>query len=193
MSMNYYLLLPIKPSFIKELKDLEDELSYNRERVLTLSTTLYDLKEEAQKYKIHLGKYSSGWSFLWDHNDFKYYEPTLASIKKFIIDNNAIIVDECGEKFNWEDFITNELGELLYTYIPKEGEDKNKVRFSHREYYNYKLRYRDNNNNYFSSVSYNKELLSKMKKFAKDGFVDTEFAEFHTKEGLRFATYTDFR
>ena len=28
--------------------------------------------------------------------------------------------------------------------------------------------------------------------YAKNGFVDEEFQEFHSKDGLRFATYTNF-
>lgn len=61
--------------------------------------------------EIHIGKSSRGWQFLWDHNDCKYYQPTMASIEKFVTEQcGGIVIDEYGDKFTWEEFLTKELG-----------------------------------------------------------------------------------
>ena len=61
--------------------------------------------------EIHIGKSSMGWQFLWDHNNCKYYQPTMASITKFVTEQcDGIVIDEYGSKFTWEEFLTKKLG-----------------------------------------------------------------------------------
>ncbi len=52
--------------------------------------------------KIHLGKRSSGWKFLWNFNDNKYYK-TGEELFKFI--RSGRVVNEYGEEINQEEFI----------------------------------------------------------------------------------------
>jgi hypothetical protein len=51
---------------------------------------------------IHLGKRSSGWKFLWNWNDSKYYK-TKEELFEFI--KSGRVVDEYGELMNQEEFI----------------------------------------------------------------------------------------
>ena len=52
--------------------------------------------------KIHIGKRSSGWKFLWNFNDDKYYS-NKEQLFKFI--RSGRIVDEYGELQDTEEFI----------------------------------------------------------------------------------------
>lgn len=75
-------------------------------------TTIKLLKEE--KYdelvefinencsKIHIGKQSCGWQFIFNYNNFKYYDLNRKSINEFLSKNE--IVDEYGNKISIEDF-----------------------------------------------------------------------------------------
>ena len=51
---------------------------------------------------IHLGKRSSGWKFLWNWNDSKYYK-TKEELFEFI--RSGRVVDEYGEQMDQEEFI----------------------------------------------------------------------------------------
>lgn len=52
---------------------------------------------------VHLGKRSSGWKFIWNWNDGKYYK-TKDQLFKFI--RSGRVVDEYGHQMNVEEFIT---------------------------------------------------------------------------------------
>ena len=52
---------------------------------------------------VHLGKRSSGWKFIWNWNDGKYYK-TKEQLFKFI--RSGRVVDEYGHQINVEEFIT---------------------------------------------------------------------------------------
>jgi len=51
---------------------------------------------------VHLGKRSSGWKFLWNWNDSKYYK-TKEELFNFI--RSGRVVDEYGQQINQEEFI----------------------------------------------------------------------------------------
>lgn len=53
--------------------------------------------------KIHIGKASAGWKFLWDANYFNYFEPNKESILEWLKD--GIIIDEYGEIYSYERFM----------------------------------------------------------------------------------------
>lgn len=55
-----------------------------------------------------------GGAFCWSTNNLKYYEPTLVSIKSFIINNSATIVDKFGKSYDWYRFIKEELAYCLH-------------------------------------------------------------------------------
>jgi len=52
--------------------------------------------------KVHLGKRSGGWKFLWNWNDKKYYK-TKEELFKFI--KSGRVVDEYGHQMNDDEFI----------------------------------------------------------------------------------------
>lgn len=95
----------------KKLKDYFNDNNY---------IDKYDIKEyhemlkELQPVIVHLGKRSWGWQFLWNHNNEKYYEKTLQSIKEFLDEDNGFIIDEYGERFTTDQFLNEEIGEAMY-------------------------------------------------------------------------------
>jgi len=52
--------------------------------------------------KIHIGKQSGGWKFLWNSNDFKYYE-TKEDLFRFLKSNK--IYSEYGDRLSYQEFI----------------------------------------------------------------------------------------
>lgn len=60
---------------------------------------------------IHIGKRSYGWKFLWDANNFKYFEPNRKSLMKFL--KSGTIKDEYGEEFTLDEFMKKEIGNFL--------------------------------------------------------------------------------
>lgn len=177
MGTNFYLRLPVKERTVNKLKDLTAKLEDAKLYDYDIKEEMYEIISEYEDYEIHLGKRSCGWSFCWDANNLKYYLPTIQSINEWL--DKGVIVDEYNEKFTKEQFWNDEIGDCLYTI---EG------RFdSHRTYRNT----HPNENYYYNPVT-SKEDEEKFKPYAKDGYVDCAATEFHTPEGLRFVTYTDF-
>lgn len=74
----------------------------------------YEMLNELRPVKVHLGKRSWGWQFLWNHNNEQYYKKTLQSIKEFLDEDNGFIIDEYGERFTTEQFLNEEIGEAMY-------------------------------------------------------------------------------
>lgn len=198
MGTNFYVRIPLKPREKKELKNILNNKLYkaitegyfeDEDEVKSPTSLFYEIEEQYIKPKlVHLGKRSYGWSFFWDLNDMKYFEPTLQSIKKFIDDNNGIIEDEYGDKFSWNKFISDEIGPAMYTN-PEPGSNpynKDSCYLSHRLY----AKRGGSSYNYYPEID--SKLIDQVTPFAKDGFVDTQYGEFHTKAGLRFSLYTDF-
>lgn len=62
--------------------------------------------------RVHLGKRSHGWQFLWDYHDGRYFKANLESIMEYLKDK--IIVDEYGEVFSLDQFLDDEIGYCLY-------------------------------------------------------------------------------
>ena len=54
--------------------------------------------------RIHIGKSSCGWKFLFNYNNFKYYEPTRDSINNFLSNEDIKIVDEYGRDITLDKF-----------------------------------------------------------------------------------------
>lgn len=90
--------------------------------------------------KIHIGKRSSGWKFLWNFNDDKYYS-NKEQLFKFI--RSGRIVDEYGELQDTEEFIKMALewGQPDGKIVNKEYFDQQEKRgfrssqFSSKDYY----------------------------------------------------------
>ncbi len=64
-----------------------------------------DKFEEVEKLipvQIHLGKLSTGWQFLFNHNNWKYFTSEKSSLEDFL--NDCEITDEFGEKLTTLEF-----------------------------------------------------------------------------------------
>lgn len=107
MGTNFYARIIPKKEDIKRVHRIIDGY-------LTGNTFEIDddiLKDAVQK--IHLGKRSSGWQFLWQANP-KYYQDNLESIKEFLSQDDVIIYNEYEERFTLEKFLDEEIGYCLY-------------------------------------------------------------------------------
>ena len=205
MGTNFYAVLPVKKRTTNKLRELADKL--DAVQYIDAEGEMYDIIRDLKCHEIHLGKRSYGWAFLWDANDLKYYEPTLASIKKFIDDNHAKIIDEYGEEFTWDQFINDEIKHCLHPSIKpimtvdelkETGYDNDRIKYIKENYFDKNLPYYQ----YCTSETYNKMHsgsfdscnwgISKFIKYAMNGMISRKHSDFVTKEGLRFALFTDF-
>lgn len=207
MGTNFYAVIPMKKhnkrvlKFLKHLQTHSDEGDYD----------IYKFQEQingiTKGKKIHLGKRSDNLSFYWDANELKYYKPSLKSIHKWIENNNAIIEDEYEKKYSWDEFLNKEIGKCLYTskaiksikelpndmdfdtikYIKETYLDKNLPYFQYCSNRTYHIMH-PNKSFYYNNYNSHSDFTH----YAKNKFVDKEYCEFHSKDGLRFATYTDF-
>lgn len=205
MGTNFYAVLPVKKRTTNKLRKLASKL--DTQQFINLEDEMYDIHQDLKCYKVHLGKRSYGWAFLWDANDLKYYEPTLASIKKFIDDNHAKIIDEYGEEFTWDQFINDEIKHCLHPSIKpimtvdelkETGYNNDRIKYIKENYFDKNLPYYQ----YCTSETYDKMHsgsfdscnwnISKFIKYAMNGMISRKHSDFVTKEGLRFALFTDF-
>lgn len=126
MGMNYYCRrIPEKEDkkklyeFIETFPNKDELLKMADENRLEELKYLFNdaeyefphIYEEIRK-KVHLGKNSYGWQFLWASNP-DFYENTLESIKKFATQPGWEIVNEENEVFTWPEFIER-IGNKLY-------------------------------------------------------------------------------
>lgn len=209
MGTNFYAILPIKKRTTNKLRELADKLDASQN--INIDNELHNIQEELKDHEIHLGKRSFGWAFLWDHNNLKYYEPTLESIKKFIDDNNVKIVDEYDKEFTWDEFINDEIAKCLYPsikpittveeleeecinidlieYIKENYLSKNRPYYRYYTSKTYHKIHPDEFRTWFDGYrNYDKRLV----KYAKNGVIDNNYSDFITKEDLRFALFTNF-
>ena len=119
MGTNFYLRRKIPDQKIYELCNMMWDGKYEAVRNFLSSEDSSD---------IHIGKRSYGWRFLWDHNNFKYFDPTVESIHEFL--KSGWIVDEYDEVFTFDQFLEDEIkynlenGIILREhYIAEKGED----------------------------------------------------------------------
>jgi hypothetical protein len=139
MGTNFYKVL--KPKYTKkqkaeivkkineQTKKLKEYLNNNYIDEYSIED-YYEMLNEFRPVRVHLGKRSCGWQFLWNHNNEQYYKKTLQSIREFLDADNGFIVDEYGERFTTEQFLNEEIGEAMYNdpekYINGPQYDKGK-------------------------------------------------------------------
>lgn len=102
-------------SIKKEMLDEIDRGNFHRVyRILENYT--YDITSKlSEEYpKIHIGKRSGGWQFLWRWHDGKYWGTTLESIRKFLSQPDIIIFDENGDRFTVDEFLDDEIKDSIY-------------------------------------------------------------------------------
>ena len=124
MGTNFYAKIPKKSrekeKFLKEAKVFINSDDFERADICL---------NEAEFTRIHLGKRSAGWKFLFNANRGKYYDLTRKGITKFVeSEASGKVVDEYGQEFTikdfWEDEIKNFLdkGYDLESYYKKNPE-----------------------------------------------------------------------
>lgn len=91
MGTNYYIKKYMTPEQKQKIINKINNDEYEEAK--------WDLEEIED---IHIGKRSTGWKFLWDANDFKYFEPTKESLIEWL--KSGQIIDEYGRKFTFDEF-----------------------------------------------------------------------------------------
>lgn len=177
MGTNFYAIIPVKKRLTDKLRELADQLDFNPGYIYEADNDLYNFKEELKKQVVHLGKRSGGWVFDWDGNNMEYYVPNLKSIKNFIDTSHAQIIDEYQQTYTWDEFINEELADVLY--------DTPELMNGQR-YYN---QYPEHRTGYYREYD---KAIAMYRPYAKDKFIDPNYHDFITKDGLRFSLFTDF-
>lgn len=91
MGTNFYIKKYMTPEQKKEVIEKINNDQYDEVRDII-----------AEVNDIHIGKRSCGWKFLWDANDFKYFEPTKESLIRWL--KSGQIIDEYGQEYNFDEF-----------------------------------------------------------------------------------------
>lgn len=107
MGTNFYYKIPLKPREKKELQDMLTDY-------LDFSEMAFKLDELEKTHRIHLGKRSYGWQFLWDFHKGKYYPTRLNKIREWLEKSGGVIVDEYNEQFTVDQFLDDEIKDCLY-------------------------------------------------------------------------------
>lgn len=93
MGTNFYLKKKLSSNLKEQVKEFLDNDDYE---------SIKDILDSVEP--IHIGKRSYGWKFLWDVNNFNYYKPVEKEVYEWL-KNSGEIVDEYGNKYDFEDFI----------------------------------------------------------------------------------------
>lgn len=176
MGTNFYAVLPVKKKVTKNLEKAIELINNTPYDIDAIEAEIFDAKEQINSNRVHLGKRSGGWVFDWDANELKYYEPVLESIKNFVESNDARIISENGSEYTWDEFM-DEIGNVLkYDCGALTGKEYYEQYPEHRTPYTREYRI----------------AVDMFKKYAMNGHIEPKYYDFITKEGLRFALYTDF-
>jgi len=127
MGTNYYRI----PS-VEEMEKRKQELINNINSIdisqLSIeNNSIWDILTE--NLNIHLGKRSSGWKFLWNFNDKKFYS-NKEKLLNFI--RTGRVIDEYGKEMDVEEFIT-----MALVWGQPDGYDHKKYRREHPRQYHY--------------------------------------------------------
>lgn len=89
MGCNYYAT----PKLTKELKNKIKE---------QIDTDQIGRARKLIPERVHVGKSSAGWQFLFNHNNWEYFDKSLESLEAFLM--ACDIEDEYGEPISYKDF-----------------------------------------------------------------------------------------
>lgn len=148
------------------------------DRIIDGESRYYELKERLEEViqKVHICKMSYGWQVCFDHNWGKYYKPNRKELEKFLSEPDMIIEDEEGVRFTAEEF-----WEIVEAH--NSNENNNWTAQSYRKY-------KESHGIPYPVRAYRYEEILKCESlFGVDCHGDTDFIV----DGLRFATYSDFR
>lgn len=95
MSTNYYIIRKITEDKKKEFHNMIDNEQYEE---LQVALSIFE-----KENKIHIGKSSYGWKFLFNSNNFKFFEKNAESLWRFIKNNENDLYDEYGRKISYEE------------------------------------------------------------------------------------------
>ena len=112
MGTNFYLR--------KKLSEYEKEIGINY-----LNDDDYDSLRDLIPKDIHIGKRSGGWKFLFNANNFEYFDTTEESLIEWL--KSGQIVDEYNQEYTFDEFWNNERsieGWDLKEYYEQFTEDK---------------------------------------------------------------------
>lgn len=190
MGTNFYAKRKVSDDTLQAIKrtvDIMLQPATDQVRLLNMEVLKELCDRTLEDSNIHLGKRSAGWQFLWDHNDGKFYDLSLKGIHQFVKEEcGNVVYDEYGDVYSWEDFIKEEIGYCLY-----QGE-----KYWNGEAYNRWVLSDDVDefNNSESMKRMAREYLNEPKKVItiSDKEYETYCHDFTTKDGLRFASSTDF-
>lgn len=129
MGTNYYRIpsekefSELKKVIINHLNELDDFSFSDNFSECFGDVINYDYKdEEGHKLKVHLGKRSGGWKFLWNFHRNKFYHDK-KSLIEFI--KGGRIFDEYGEEWTSEEFINMAMNWCPDGYDSENYPDKN--------------------------------------------------------------------
>jgi hypothetical protein len=112
MGTNFYLR--------KRLSEYDKEIG-----IQYLNDDDYDSLRDLIPEDIHIGKRSCGWKFLFNANNFEYFDTTKESLIEWL--KSGQIVDEYNQEYTFEEFWNNERptkGWDLKEYYEQSKEDK---------------------------------------------------------------------
>ena len=113
-----YKILSDVQSSLDQMKKMIDDNDYKAvTTMLDEFGTDFEKETEALEERVHLGKRSYGWQFLWQYYGGKYYDDNFESIKKFISQPGYEIIDEYGEIFTVDQFLNDEIGHIIYKTV----------------------------------------------------------------------------
>lgn len=113
-----------------KLGHINSDLYWNQIEQFTKERNLEELKDIIESFEqeekdntIHIGKCSCGWKFLFNHNNWKYYDYTRESIDRFLRACESL-EDEYGSKISvdefWEKYVDSHIsgfnGETYHLY-----------------------------------------------------------------------------
>lgn len=170
MGTNFYRQRK-KESFNKELATHYIQVDQILGDKDCLESLLEDYKDCQE---IHICKRSYGWKVCFDHNWGVYYQPDRASLTKFLSEDGYEIVDEYGGVYTVDEF---------WSEIDKHNSyDHNK--------YDSKLYYEEEQSN---QIYRYKCIADDDRRKVEEKFgITTEYNDFYSEDGLRWAVYTDF-
>lgn len=105
MGVNFFITRNISRSTKTVLKQLVDSESWSA------------LKDSVPE-KIHIGKMTPGWQFLWNANDFNHFEPSKQSLRGFL--HMGQIEDENGKLYTFDEFLVT-ISDALYNGMTMES------------------------------------------------------------------------